>query len=160
MTVEVRAFTGAQLASYVPMAEDSYVVDLVRAGALDEERARAKAELDYSDADQGATTFLAAYAVVDGQEEWVGVLGYGLQGFGSPHEEPTLFVHDLEVFEPFRRRGFAEALLAVAADLAREAGAQAVRLTVWGGNHAAHDLYAKVGFEPEQHRLRLRVAPA
>jgi ribosomal protein S18 acetylase RimI-like enzyme len=139
--------------SYFVQAREGYVGDLLRAGAMDEERARLKADRDYASLEfEGDTVYLAAY---DDQGAWVGVLGYGLRGFDAPHEEPTVMVYDLEVFEDFRRRGHARAMLAHAAAVGSDAGALAVRLVVWAGNDGAHALYLKAGFRPEQVRMRL-----
>ena len=156
MTTTVRPLTAEQTEAYLEVAKDGYVVDLLRADALDEGRARLKAERDYATTEfEGETTYLAAY---DDDGRWVGVLGYGLRGYDEPHEEPTLYVYDLEVFPPYRRRGHATDLLAHAADAGRAAGALAVRLTVWANNTDAEALYARVGFRPEQQRLRLPLA--
>ncbi len=146
--------TDGQVATYRPLAVEGFVVDIVRSGSLDEVRARAKAEQSYSSAD--GETYLAAHTVVDGAEEWVGVLGYALHGFDDdPATEPALFVYDLEVFEPFRRRGVATELLAHARRVAAESGALSVRLTVWEGNDGAQDLYRRFGFRPECQQMRL-----
>ncbi|MFC6238306.1 GNAT family N-acetyltransferase [Longivirga aurantiaca] len=150
--------TAEQAAAYLPHSQQGFADDLVRAGALDAERALRKAVADYSSLDEGGTTYVAGYADIDGTEQWVGVIGWALTGFDADHEERTLYIYDLEVFERFRQRGFAEGLLAYAAQRAAEAGADAVRLTVWAGNDSAEALYRKVGFLPEQQRMRLRLS--
>ena len=150
--------TPEQSTFYLAHSQEGYIEDLVRADALDEATARRKAALDYADlAYEGETTYVAGYADVDGVEEWVGVIGWGLRGFGTEHEEPTLYIYDLEVFEQFRRRGFGEGLLAHASAAAALAGAKAVRLTVWEGNDGAKALYRRFGFRDEQARMRLRL---
>jgi len=153
VTTSVRPMTPEQEAEYLPQAVDGFVLDIVRAGSLDPARARAKAEASYASLHADGETYLAAY---DADGVWVGVLGYALQGFDDdPATEPALFVYDLEVFEPYRRRGHARDLLAHAESLAREAGALSVRLTVWEGNDGARELYQGSGFRDERHQMRM-----
>jgi ribosomal protein S18 acetylase RimI-like enzyme len=149
--------TPEQSAAYLPHSQEGFADDLVRAGALDRERARRKAVADYSTLDEDGTTYVAGYAEVDGAEEWVGVIGWALTGFDVDHEERTLYVYDLEVFERFRRRGYGEGLLGHALAEAERAGADAVRLTVWEGNDGAKALYRRLGFRDENARMRLRL---
>jgi ribosomal protein S18 acetylase RimI-like enzyme len=149
--------TPEQSTSYLPHAQRGYADDLVRAGALDEDRALRTAVADYSSLDEEGMTYVAGYADVDGAEEWVGVIGWARKGFDSDHEESTLYIYDLEVFEKFRRRGFGEGLLAHAAAEAERAGADAVRLTVWAGNDGAQALYRRLGFVDESARMRMRL---
>lgn len=158
MSMRFAPFTDEQAELYLAHSQEGYVADLVTAGALDEGRARLKASLDYASlAYEGETTYVAAYAEIDGVEQWVGAIGWGLRGFDAPHEEPTLYIYDLEVFEAYRRRGFGEGMLAHAAASAEDAGAHAVRLTVWAGNDGAKALYRSVGFQEEQSRMRMRL---
>lgn len=157
MSMRFAPLTVEQAASYLPHSQQGFADDLVRAGALDPERALRKAVADYSSLDEDGTTYVAGYAQVDGTEEWVGVIGWALTGLDADHDERTLYVYDLEVFEPFRRRGFGERLLAYAAERAEQAGADAVRLTVWAGNDDAKALYRRLGFVDENARMRLRL---
>lgn len=153
MTTSFRPMTPEQEAEYLPQAIEGFVLDIVRAGSLDPVRARAKAEASYTGLHADGEIYVAAY---DDDGIWVGVLGYALQGFDDdPATESALFVYDLEVFDPYRRRGHARDLLAHAESLARAAGAVSVRLTVWEGNDGAHDLYRRVGFRDESHQMRL-----
>ena len=149
--------TREQSASYLPHSQRGFADDLVRAGALDGDRALRTAVADYASLDDEGTTYVAGYADVDGTEQWVGVIGWALKGFDTDHAERTLYVYDLEVFEPFRRRGFGEGLLSFAAGEAERAGADAVRLTVWEGNDGAKALYRRLGFVDENARMRMRL---
>jgi ribosomal protein S18 acetylase RimI-like enzyme len=159
MSLLLRPVTAEQTAAYLPMARAAYLDELLASGAFNPERARAKADQDYASLDyDGETTYVAAHEVIDGVEQWVGVLGYGLRGFDDdPATEPALYVYDLEVFEPYRRRGSATALLEHARRVAAAAGAASVRLTVWAGNDGARDLYDAVGFRLEAQQMRLAV---
>jgi ribosomal protein S18 acetylase RimI-like enzyme len=56
------------------------------------------------------------------------------------------FVYDLEVFEPYRRKGHAEAAMRLAEQVAREKGARKIALHVFGDNAGARRLYQKLGY--------------
>jgi ribosomal protein S18 acetylase RimI-like enzyme len=56
------------------------------------------------------------------------------------------FVYDVEVFEPFRRRGYAEQAFKAMEERVRELGLNTISLHVFGHNHAARTLYEKLGY--------------
>jgi len=56
------------------------------------------------------------------------------------------FVYDLEVLEPYRRHGHAEAAMRLAEAVAREKGAAKIALHVFGDNLGARRLYTKLGY--------------
>lgn len=56
------------------------------------------------------------------------------------------FVYDLIIFEPFRRRGYAEQAMRLLEAVARDKGARKLSLHVFGDNLGARRLYAKLGF--------------
>ena len=60
----------------------------------------------------------------------------------------ALWIYDIVVHEEYRRRGYAERILHLAEDRARELGAGTVELHVFGHNQAARALYEKLGFTP------------
>jgi ribosomal protein S18 acetylase RimI-like enzyme len=61
--------------------------------------------------------------------------------------EQTAFIYDIEIFDAFRRRGYASAALHLLEEKAREVGAATISLHVFGNNTSARDLYRKLGFE-------------
>jgi RimJ/RimL family protein N-acetyltransferase len=77
--------------------------------------------------------------VSDPPETKVGVVWLGIEPRGG-------FVYDLLVYEPFRRRGYAEAAMRLVEKVAREKGAHAIGLQVFGENRGARALYAKLGY--------------
>jgi ribosomal protein S18 acetylase RimI-like enzyme len=65
-------------------------------------------------------------------------------GFG-----PVFYVHDLRIFAPFRRRGYAKIALATIHDLSQaRGGLQGVGLSVLVQNTIARQLYLDEGFVP------------
>ena len=154
MSLSFAVMTPEQEATYLPVVVVDYAAELVRSG-YDEAQARSRSEASFASLHEDGETYLAAY---DDDGAWVGVLAYVLKGFDDgPTAARALFVYDLEVFEEFRRRGHATALLDHAAALAEEAGADEVLLTVLEGNDAGRRLYERRGFTYQSHRMRLPV---
>ncbi|MFG2563785.1 GNAT family N-acetyltransferase, partial [Streptomyces sp. NPDC048496] len=65
------------------------------------------------------------------------------------------WLHDINVFAPFRRRGYGSAILAAAAEelVARE-GWTSLGLNVFGDNEAAVALYRRNGYDVSSMSLR------
>lgn len=61
---------------------------------------------------------------------------------------PTGFIYDLVVWPAHRRQGHAAAALRALECEARALGLQALSLHVFGHNHAAQRLYARLGYAP------------
>ena len=93
--------------------------------------------------DGHATAGMYLLLVVDDTGTEVGVLWLG------PHPErpDTLYVWDISIDEPFRGRGFGRAAMLAAEDVARDAGAVAIGLNVFGPNTAARRLYDSLGYD-------------
>ena len=66
-------------------------------------------------------------------------------------------VAELVVLERFRRRGIARALLDVAEQRARSAGASELQIAVLSRNAVARDLYLREGFVPYKETLSKRL---
>jgi ribosomal protein S18 acetylase RimI-like enzyme len=56
------------------------------------------------------------------------------------------FVYDLNVYESFRRKGYAESAMRLAEGVAREHGASKISLHVFAENAGARRLYVKLGY--------------
>ena len=158
MSVTYRRLTDQELATYLPHAKRGYVHDLTTAGALSHERAKALADKDFDWVVVNASSeYYGAFDVIDDVLVNVAIFCVALDGVDVPHEEPTLHLYDLEVFEPYRRRGYGLAVLGEVRELAIDRGAASVRLTVWAGNDGARELYRVAGVAPENERLRFRL---
>jgi ribosomal protein S18 acetylase RimI-like enzyme len=152
VTLRFETMTPQQERAYLPLVVEEYASELLRSGSYDEARARSRSERSYASLHEDGEIYLAAH---DEAGTWVGVLGYVLKGFDDdPTTEPALFVYDLDVFEPFRRRGHATEILAHASAIAADAGASSVLLTVLEGNDGARALYEGGGFRYEAHQMR------
>ena len=141
---------GRFLAHSVPQ----YATEKVRNGEWSPEEAQARGEGEFHMLlPQGPDTpgnFL--YDLHDPQTgQDVGLLWYALRGEG---ERTSAFIYEVEVFEPYRRQGYAtQAFAALDLDAASN-GARSIQLHVFGHNHPARALYEGLGFQPTNLILR------
>lgn len=84
----------------------------------------------------------------------VGELWLEYRSEGGRH---VCVVLDIFIEPDERRRGYGRGALIAAEGLARSAGAEEVRLTVFGDNEAARALYASLGYRFLNARLRKRL---
>lgn len=90
---------------------------------------------------------------LDSPEMWLFLLfdqtgaQVGVLWLGKHPERPGAgYVYDLEIAEPFRRRGLARAAMLAAEPVLRDAGFSEVGLNVFGFNAPAQDLYSSLGY--------------
>lgn len=81
------------------------------------------------------------FDVMEGEEP-VGLLWIGPQVEGSS----SWWVYDIEIFEAYRRRGYARAALELGHAEAKSLGGTAIGLNVFGFNAGAKELYEKLGY--------------
>jgi ribosomal protein S18 acetylase RimI-like enzyme len=75
---------------------------------------------------------------------------------GVPH---CAFLYDIEVVAEHRARGLGRALLAAAEAVAREQGAHALELNVFGTNARAIHLYESSGYRVTKQQMRRSLIP-
>lgn len=75
----------------------------------------------------------------------------------DPNNASAAWVYDLDVFTPFRRRGYGTAILAAAEVFAAEEGRTALGLSVDGDNEAAIALYRRRGFAVTSMSMRKKI---
>ena len=123
-----------------------YAADKVEAGvwSADEAEDRAAKEIDGLLPDGTLTRDHYLYSVRDESvPAEVGILWISPRDSGTGR---TLWIYDVIVHDGFRRRGYASRILHLVEDKARELGAGRVELHVFGHNHGARALYAKLGY--------------
>jgi ribosomal protein S18 acetylase RimI-like enzyme len=76
-----------------------------------------------------------------------------------PRRPGAAGLYEIEVFEPFRGRGYGRAMLRSVDDLARSRGAGTVGLNVFGGNETAHRLYRAAGYRTVSMEMEKEVLP-
>lgn len=90
----------------------------------------------------GSPLFIAVVAVIDGRVVG-GLTGYVLPKFEQPRSE--LYLYDLAVDEPYRRRGVATALIERVRAVAAERGAWVIFVQADPEDLPAVELYSKLG---------------
>lgn len=76
------------------------------------------------------------------------------------HRIRRAFIYDIEITEPFRRHGYASQALQALEPIARELGATAIALHVFGFNTSARALYEKLGFTIANIQMEKKLPPA
>ena len=134
-----------------------YAQDKVRAEAWSPEEAprRSAADVDglLKDGTDTAGHYLYSLRDQSTAEEvgtvWIAVLDSGVGR--------SVWIYDIQIHEPFRRKGHATQALRLVEKKASELGADSVELHVFGHNPAARALYEKVGYETTSVVMRRRL---
>jgi ribosomal protein S18 acetylase RimI-like enzyme len=74
--------------------------------------------------------------------------------------KPESFIFNIEIFKPFRRRGYAFQAMTLLEEEARQLGLESIRLHVFGHNPSARSLYEKLGYVVTNIQMRKGLAPA
>ncbi len=134
-----------------------YARDKVQAGAWSSEDAprRAAADVDGLLPDGTETEDHYLYLLRDrSPAEEVGVVWLAVLDSGVGR---SVWIYDVQIYEPFRRKGHATRALRAVEGRAIELGAESVELHVFGHNPAARALYEKVGYETTSVVMRRRL---
>lgn len=75
----------------------------------------------------------------------------------QPSDGNSAWLYDINVFEPFRRRGYGSAILGAVEALIADKGMAALGLTVVGDNDAAIALYRRSGYEVASMSMRKQI---
>lgn len=147
--VSLRPMDADRIAEWAPGNEADYRESRIQAGesvAVATAKARESFE-KFFPGGAALPTHRIFDVVADAGEgpEAVGYLWVGPQDDGDPS---AWWVWDVEIFEPYRRRGHARAAMLLGEDVARSLGATSLGLNVFGFNTGAHDLYESLGYNP------------
>jgi ribosomal protein S18 acetylase RimI-like enzyme len=135
---------------FPPYREDlvrEYARDKVKAGVWSPGEAPRRAEADLDDllADETDTEGHHLYLLRDRSAgEEVGVVWLAVRGSGVGR---TVWIYDIEVYEPFRRKGHGTRAIRAVETKAAELGAEKLELHVFGHNPGAKALYERSGFK-------------
>ncbi|GHO98005.1 N-acetyltransferase [Reticulibacter mediterranei] len=122
-----------------------YAADKLKAGNYQPEDAlqRSRKEIEEQLPDGLASNDQYLYSIVEDEAaQKVGILWVAAQ-----RAKQMAFVYDVEIYEAFRRRGYAEQAFLRLEEKVKELGLTKIGLHVFGHNHAAQALYKKLGFE-------------
>lgn len=153
-TVTVRTMTAPEYAQWQREIAEEYAREQVAAGRWPEEGAvqRALDENARLLPDGPGTARMLVLRGVDAAGEPVGRAWVGLD---HPRGAPGIaFLYDIEVVPERRGSGYGRALLAAIEEAARDAGATALELNVFGGNAAAIALYSSSGYDVVTQQMR------
>ena len=140
--VRLVPMTPGEFGPYLERLIQLYAREHIRTGRWTEENGPAEARKEVEHllpaGLQSLNQFVFAIRL-DSSDEPVGSLWLAIQPQGA-------FVYDLEILEPFRRKGYAESAMRLVEEIARGKGAQRISLHVFGDNRGARSLYAKLGY--------------
>ncbi|MFG2873634.1 GNAT family N-acetyltransferase [Streptomyces sp. NPDC048337] len=138
----VRRLTEEEYPAWYAGEEAAYIADIVRAGALTPEQAKAKSDQDFArHLPQGYLTPGHAFYAMEANGQVVGT-GWVNHGFLPG----VTFGFSLEVYEEHRGKGYGRAAMAVGEWATRQGGDEAMMFNVFGGNEVAMRLYDSTGF--------------
>ena len=154
--VELVPMTAAQYEAWLPTSVADYAQEHVVTGRWSAEEAlrRSREEFDRLLPQGLATPGHDIWSIArTADHEAVGVLW--IQAVDKP--EPHAFIFNIEIFEPFRRRGYATRAMTLLEKTAGDRGLRSVRLHVFGHNTAARPLYEKRGYVPTNIQMLKRL---
>ena len=133
--------------AYLESSVQDYAQEHVRTGNWSAEKALQMAEESFHKLlpDGLATSNQYLFTVEDetlGQK--VGVLWFAVE---KREAGPRAFVYDVQIDEAYRRRGYGTQAFEALETKVRELGLTRIMLHVFGHNHAARTMYAKLGYE-------------
>jgi RimJ/RimL family protein N-acetyltransferase len=144
--IELVEMPGERFPRYRENLIREYAKDKVRAGVWSPEEAQRRAEADTDGLlAQGTNTeghYLYLLRDPSAGEE-VGVVWLAVQDTGVGR---SVWIYDIQIHEPFRRRGHGTEALRAVEKRAAELGAEKVELHVFGHNPGARALYERSGF--------------
>jgi ribosomal protein S18 acetylase RimI-like enzyme len=147
MGVRLRPFRDDELPDYIERGRASYARDMVAQAGLTSEQAEKKAENDWArllpngQVSQGHYLF-----AVEDEETGERVGDLWLAERSSDFEGTAAFVYSIEIYEPFRGRGYGREAMLMAEDEVRAKGLSHIALNVFGGNDVARSLYRSLGY--------------
>ncbi len=152
--VTLRPMTAGEFEAWQHALAVDYATEKVAAGTWPVEGAveRARAESAELLPDGLATERMLIRCAVDAAGT---VVGRAWVALDHPRQAPgTAFLYDIEVEATARGRGFGRALLAAVEVAARDAGASALELNVFGRNDVASRLYETSGYITTSRQMR------
>jgi RimJ/RimL family protein N-acetyltransferase len=144
--ITLRKMTQEEFAVWAPFSISSYAAEHVRAGNWSAEEAPEQARKAFerylpNGLDTDGHYICAVVANATG--EVIGHLWYGVVPAASGS---AIFIADIGIDEPHRRKGYAAAALRALEREAVRLGTDTIRLHVFGDNVAARKLYSKLGY--------------
>jgi len=131
---------------YLAVSIANYAQEHVKAGRWNAENALQSATQEYQQilTDGLDTKNQYLFTIVDELTgDKVGMLWFAATERAN---EPVAFIYDVNIYEPFRRRGYGEQAFQALETKVRALGLKNISLHVFGHNHAARAMYEKLGY--------------
>jgi ribosomal protein S18 acetylase RimI-like enzyme len=153
--IRFEPFTPSQFEAYLAQSIEEFAAEHVRGGrwTVDEAVAASRAEHERLLPEGLTTPDNYLYSLVDATSG----AAVGLIWYWFDRERKHVFIYDIVIDEPFRRRGYATQTLQLLEAEAAKLGAAEIRLHVFGHNTGARALYERLGFQPTNILMRKQV---
>ena len=142
--ITLAPMTEPDFQAYLAKAIQDYAQDKIQAGNWSQDEALERSRKEFGGyLPQGRQTpnnYL--FSLVNENGEKVGILWYA----SLPKQPGLAFIYDFEIYEPFRRRGYASQALVLLEQEVKGRGLKQIELHVFGHNIAARALYKKAGY--------------
>jgi ribosomal protein S18 acetylase RimI-like enzyme len=144
--IRLQPMNETEYQEYLAVSIAEYAQEHVKAGRWNAEEALQKATQEYAGILTAGlhTKDQYLFMIVDKQTAAkVGMLWFAATERAN---ERVAFVYDINIYEPFRRRGYGEQAFLALETKARELGLEKIGLHVFGHNYAARAMYEKLGY--------------
>jgi ribosomal protein S18 acetylase RimI-like enzyme len=147
MGVRLRPLRDDELPEFIERGRDAYARDMVEQAGLTPEQAQKKAENDWARLlPNGQVPAGHHLFAIEDEETGERVGELWIAERSSDFEGDAAFVYAVEIYEPFRGRGWGREAMLLAENRARELGHSHIALNVFGGNDVARSLYRSLGY--------------
>jgi len=147
VSVRLRPLHDDELPDFIERGRASYARDMVAQAGLTPEQAEKKAESDWARLlPNGQISPGHHLFAVEEEDTGERVGDLWLAERSSDFEGTAAFVYSIEVYEPFRGRGYGRQAMLLAEDEVRARGLSHIALNVFGGNEVARSLYHSLGY--------------
>ncbi|GHO46666.1 GNAT family N-acetyltransferase [Ktedonospora formicarum] len=155
--VQLVPLSEEQYQSYLDKAVKGYAEDHIKGGRWTAENALENSRKEFENyLPQGVETpnnYL--FSIYDEQSgEHAGILWFARV---EREAEPMAFVYDVEIFEPYRRRGYGSRAFELMEEKVRDLDLHSIVLHVFGHNHGAIKMYEKLGYLPTNIQMRKKL---
>jgi len=156
--VTLQPMTEVELQHFLEPAILEYAQRHVEAGQWTAVEAVEKSRKEFQDLlPQGvATPDHYLFTLVNEVQQQVGMLWFARR---ESQGQPLAFVYEVRIDEAFRRRGYASQAFRELETKVQELGWNRISLHVFGANHAAIELYKKLGYEMTNVLMAKTLAP-
>ena len=155
MTVTLRAMSEDELALLVERWQERFAGNIAPARGLSPDNAVVQARKDFADLlPDGVRTENQLLFIAEADGERVGALWLTTR---SPDGSAAAWIHEIEVEESQRGKGFGRAIMLLAEEECAQRGIDAIRLNVFGPNTTARNLYESLGYDVLTQRMGKRL---